>query len=169
MRHAKIFFIQGLLILFALICCGCSSQFTEWDYKSVSELRVIALNYKKALIVQKRHQEALRDAINRIIPEGTPATPELMEKLEKSEEFQQLYQQMDKECSSLPIDCISANWETFDLIRQKIKQKGGSLSGLELDDEDSYRYQNEIYIPPPLQREPLMPPNAPYTERGVTP
>jgi len=158
MRHAKIFFIQGLLILFALICCGCSSQFTEWDYKSVSELRVIALNYKKALIAQRHHREALREAVNKNIPEGTPVTPEIMVKLVESEQFQQMYK-----------ECFSVNWEKFDLIRQKIKQKGGSLSGLELDDEDSYRYQNEIYIPPPLQREPLMPPNAPYTERGVTP
>jgi len=153
MRHAKSFFIQGLLILFTLIFCGCNSQFTEWDYKSVSELRVIAMNYKEALIVQRRNREALWVAVNRIMPEGTPATPELMEKLEKSEEFQQMY----KECLSLQIDCISANWETFDLIRQKIKQKGGSLSGLEFEDDGLYRYQNEIYIPPPLRREEMLP------------
>ena len=114
----------------------------------------MALKYKRALLAQSLLGEIIEREFNGV---ETPITNKDAVKITKA---------LENELGELvPDDWLTADWETFELLRKKIKQKGGDLSGLELELEDLYRKRKDIFPPilPPLLPEEL-PPELKETE-----
>lgn len=139
-----------VLLLCALVLYSCSSDTTEYDQMSVTELRVLAMKYKKTLSAQSR---TFSEIIERALPEKLPTEPFT------ANDAALVSKALEDELGdSFILERYIADLATFELLRQKIKQKGGDLSGLEID--DVYRIREDRYrrhILPPLRRKELPP------------
>jgi hypothetical protein len=121
---------------------------TEYDQMGVMELRSLAMKYKKTLSAQSR---IFNEIVERTL--GCKSS----EKPFTANDADLISQALEDELGdSFLLDRYVADLATFGLLRQKIKQKGGDLSGLEID--DVYRIEEHHYrrhILPPLRRKEL--------------
>jgi hypothetical protein len=123
---------------------GCKSDFDEYDYMSVMELRVRAKQHKQYLL---QRQDLLIEKMGSDYGPQVPVTEENIAALSQA-----LAQIRD---DSTPV-FWDADWATYQFLIKKIKQKGGSLEGLQLQIHDFYPIDYNIpqpILPPILEQE----------------
>jgi len=126
MKTAKKITVCCLLVLCPLVILGCGKKAdenkpmgevrAEAEKMDASGLRAAAMAYKEAVVAKKGEVEKLSAKLN-----GIPATEML------GNEAKELKADIDKLTKS-----VSALEERFDVYYQKLKEKGGDLSGLEI-------------------------------------
>jgi nitrogen regulatory protein PII len=122
-RNIRLYCLLGLCVL-ALLGCGkkadenkpISGVKAEAEKMSVAELRSMALKYKEAIMAKQGDVEKIMSKLKEV-----PLTKKL------GEEAVGLKADIDNVNKS-----ISALMERFDIYYNKIKEKGGDLSGLKI-------------------------------------
>ena len=127
MKNPKAVTFYCLLVLCSLISLGCgkkndenmtiSEVKAEADQMSVKDLTAMAMKYKKAIITKNSELKKFADKFFSMASSGEKVGGEAKE---TTAEIEALHKS------------ISALTERFQVYYQKLKEKGGDLSGLEL-------------------------------------
>lgn len=126
MKTVKKISFYSLLVICSLALIGCGKKAdesktlsevkAEAEKMSVAQLQSMAMNYKESIVAKKSEVDKLMDKLMEI-----PATEKL------STEAKELSNEIENLNKSL-----AALTERFEIYYNKLKEKGGDLTGLEL-------------------------------------